>query len=99
MLLLCDPTVIYGIGPEFDGNLKRSHLNDPDNTYNTYQHPGLPPGPICSPGMASLRAAIHPEKHDYLYFVSRNDGTHHFSKSLREHNNAVIKYQKRRRSN
>lgn len=95
MLLQCDPTVIYGLGPAFDGNLKRSHLEDPGNTYNTYVHPGLPPGPICSPGKAALQAASSPDVHDFLYFVARPDGSHHFSRSLAEHNNAVIKYQRR----
>ncbi len=96
MLMQCDPTVIYGLGLSFDGNLKRSHLEDPDNPYNTYKHPGLPPGPICSPGLGSLKAAVHPEDHEYLYFVSKGDGTHYFSKTLREHNNAVRKYQLKR---
>ena len=97
MLLQCDPTVIYGLGENFDGNLRRSHLQDPTNPYNTYVHPGLPPGPICSPGKASLMAASSPEEHDFLYFVGRQDGSHHFSRSLSEHNNAVIKYQRRGR--
>jgi len=97
MLLQCDPTIIYGLGENFDGNLRRSHLQDPSNPYNTYVHPGLPPGPICSPGQGALRAASSPEQHDYLYFVARADGSHHFSRSLSEHNNAVIKYQRRGR--
>jgi len=96
MLIQCDPTIIYGLGPDFDGNLKKSDMKDKDNPYNTYVHPGLPPGPICSPGLDALRAAAHPEKHDYLYFVAKGDGTHHFSPTLQEHNNAVIKYQLRR---
>ncbi|GAB7079696.1 endolytic transglycosylase MltG [Megalodesulfovibrio paquesii] len=95
MLLQCDPTTIYGLGTSFDGNLKRSHLNDADNPYNTYQRPGLPPGPICSPGLEAIKAALHPEEHDYLYFVSMGNGTHAFSKSLEEHNRAVRKYQLR----
>ena len=94
MLLQCDPTIIYGLGETFDGNLRRSHLQDPKNPYNTYVHPGLPPGPICSPGAAALQAASAPEKHDLFYFVARQDGSHHFSRSLREHTNAVIKYQR-----
>jgi UPF0755 protein len=94
MLLQCDPTVIYGLGTNFDGNLRRSHLLDAKNPYNTYVHPGLPPGPICSPGKASLLAAASPEEHPFLYFVARPDGSHHFSRSLREHTNAVIKYQR-----
>lgn len=96
MLLQTDPTVIYGLGLSFDGNLKKKHLQDAANTYNTYRHPGLPPGPICSPGLAAIQAAANPEEHRYLYFVSRNDGEHHFSKSLKEHNRAVCKYQLRR---
>jgi len=95
MLLQTDPTIIYGLGDKFSGNLRRSHLDDPKNIYNTYQHPGLPPGPICNPGLESLKAAASPESHDYLYFVSKNDGTHYFSKSLDEHINAVNKYQRR----
>ncbi|MBG0777472.1 MAG: endolytic transglycosylase MltG [Desulfovibrionaceae bacterium] len=93
MLLQCDPTVIYGLGTAFDGNLKRKHLLDAANPYNTYRHPGLPPGPICSPGLESLRAAAAPEQHAFLYFVSRQDGTHAFSKSLSEHNRAVRRFQ------
>ena len=96
-LLQCDPTIIYGLGESFDGNLRRSHLKDASNPYNTYVHPGLPPGPICSPGRASLLAASSPEKHDLLYFVARPDGSHHFSRTLREHTNAVIKYQRKGR--
>lgn len=96
MLFQCDPTIIYGLGKEFDGRIRRSHLDDRDNPYNTYQHRGFPPTPICSPGFASLEAALFPDEHDYLYFVSRNDGSHHFSKSLREHNQAVNRYQRGR---
>lgn len=96
MLLQTDPTIIYGLGEKFDGNLRRIHLDDPKNLYNTYQHPGLPPGPICNPGLEALKAAASPEAHDFLYFVSRNDGTHYFSKSLDEHNNAVARFQLRR---
>ncbi len=97
MLLQCDPTIIYGLGETFDGNLKRFHLTDAANLYNTYVHPGLPPGPICSPGKAALEAATRPDQHDFLYFVARQDGTHHFSRTLNEHTNAVIKYQRRGR--
>ena len=96
MRLQCDPTIIYGIGPDFDGNLKRTHLRDRSNPYNTYMHAGLPPGPICSPGLASIEAALHPESHTYLYFVARGDGSHVFSKTLKEHNRYVRKYQLRR---
>ncbi|WP_207260433.1 endolytic transglycosylase MltG [Desulfovibrio sp. Huiquan2017] len=96
MLIQCDPTVIYGLGPSFDGNLKKSDLQNRDNPYNTYVHPGLPPGPICSPGLDSLMAAAHPEKHAFLYFVAKGDGSHHFSQTLEEHNRAVRQYQLRR---
>lgn len=96
MLLQADPTVIYGLGKAFDGNVKRSHLRDKNNPYNTYTHIGLPPGPICSPGLESLRAAANPEDHRYLYFVAKGDGTHYFSTNLREHNDAVVRYQLRR---
>jgi UPF0755 protein len=94
MLLQCDPTIIYGLGEAFTGNLRRSHLQDATNPYNTYVHPGHPPGPICSPGKAALMAAAYPAEHEFLYFVARPDGSHHFSRSLSEHNNAVIKYQR-----
>ena len=95
MRLQSDPTVIYGI-EDFDGDLTRTHLKTP-NPYNTYTIPGLPPGPICSPGEKSIEAALNPAPVDYLYFVSKNNGTHQFSKTLREHNRAVRKYQKRRK--
>ncbi|MFO7875815.1 MAG: endolytic transglycosylase MltG [Desulfovermiculus sp.] len=95
MRLQCDPTVIYGLGRDFDGNLTKKHLQDSSNPYNTYAHSGLPPGPICSPGLDSLQAAQNPEDHDYLYFVSKGDGSHHFSRSLKEHNRAVRLYQLR----
>ncbi len=95
MLMQADPTTIYGLGPSFNGNLRRTQLNDPSNPYNTYQHKGLPPGPICSPGLEAIGAALAPEKHDYLFFVSRNDGSHQFSKNLNEHINAVNRYQRR----
>jgi UPF0755 protein len=94
MRLESDPTVIYPI-KEFDGNLTRKHLDFQD-PYNTYQNRGLPPGPIASPGLESLKAALYPADTKYLYFVSRNDRTHHFSASLAEHNRAVRKYQLRR---
>jgi UPF0755 protein len=96
MRLETDPTVIYGI-PDFDGNLRRSHLEDPRNPYNTYQIPGLPPGPIANPGAASLRAAVEPAQSGYLFFVSRNDGTHEFSTSHAKHAAAVERFQKKRR--
>lgn len=96
MRLQCDPTTIYGLGPAFDGDLKRSHLEDAQNPYNTYAHAGLPPGPICSPGLASLQAALNPEVHDYIYFVAKGDGTHEFSATLDEHNRAVNRFQRHR---
>ena len=96
MLIQADPTVIYGLGPGFDGNLTRADLTDRSNPYNTYAHPGLPPGPICSPGLDALMAAAHPEAHAFLYFVAKGDGSHHFSRTLKEHNAAVAKFQLRR---
>ena len=96
MRLETDPTVIYGI-EDFDGNLRRRHLNDKKNPYNTYQHFGLPPGPIASPGLAALQSVVNPEENDYLYFVSKNDGTHKFSKTYAEHVEAVNKHQRRKR--
>ncbi len=92
MPLQMDPTVIYGL-KKFNGNLTRKDLRA-DNPYNTYRYPGLPPGPICNPGLASLVAALHPADTTFLYFVSRNDGSHKFSKTLAEHNRAVEAYQK-----
>jgi UPF0755 protein len=98
MRLQCDPTVIYGLGASFRGPLRKSQLEDGRNLYNTYQHPGLPPGPVCSPGLASLRAAVRPEKHSYLYFVaSGRDGKHTFSATLEEHNRAVARFRAARR--
>lgn len=96
MRLETDPTVIYGI-PDFDGNITRAHLRDRSNAYNTYRIPGLPPGPIANPGVDALLAVLQPAESDFLYFVSRGDGTHHFSETYREHTNAVRKYQLRRR--
>ncbi|MFK5927468.1 MAG: endolytic transglycosylase MltG [Desulfuromusa sp.] len=93
--LQTDPTVIYGI-KDFDGNITRKHLTTP-TPYNTYLIRGLPPGPIASPGLAALEAAAHPAETKYLYFVARGDGGHQFSKTLKEHNAAVRKYQLRRR--
>ncbi|MGE4298278.1 MAG: endolytic transglycosylase MltG [Desulfovibrionaceae bacterium] len=96
MALQSCATVIYGLGTIFDGNLTKKHLEDKTNPYNTYRHPGLPRTPICSPGLAALQAAAHPDDHKFLYFVSKKDGTHYFSKTLAEHNAAVRKYQLRR---
>ncbi len=92
MPLQMDPTVIYGLR-QFGGNLTRKDLRTP-HPYNTYRNPGLPPGPIANPGLSSLIAAVEPADTDYLYFVSRNDGSHQFSRTLREHNQAVAIYQK-----
>ncbi len=91
--LQSDPTVIYGL-PNFDGNLHKKDLSHP-SPYNTYRWTGLPPGPIASPGAEAIRAALYPAPSVYLYFVSKNDGTHQFSATLVEHNKAVEKYQKR----
>jgi UPF0755 protein len=96
MRLETDPTVIYGIA-NFDGNIRKRHLLDASNPYNTYRIRGLPPGPIASPGVDALRAVIAPSETEYLYFVSQNDGTHYFSETYREHTNAVNRFQKRRR--
>jgi len=96
MRLESDPTVIYGL-KNFDGNLKKKDLRTP-SPYNTYLNYGLPPGPIANPGRESLMAVVHPAETDYLYFVAKNDGSHYFSTTLSEHNKAVYRYQKRRRS-
>ncbi|KAI3594527.1 Murein endolytic transglycosylase MltG [Cupriavidus sp. U2] len=93
MMLQTDPTVIYGIGPAFDGNLRKKDLQT-DTPYNTYTRTGLPPTPIALPGLASLAAATTPAPSDALYFVARGDGSSHFSSSLPEHNRAVDKYQR-----
>jgi UPF0755 protein len=91
MRLESDPTVIYGI-KGFNGNLTREDLKEP-NHYNTYVIRGLPIGPIANPGLEAIKAVLFPEETDYLYFVSKNDGSHHFSKTLSEHNKAVRLYQ------
>jgi UPF0755 protein len=95
MRLESDPTVIYGIR-DFDGNIKRRHLQE-RTPYNTYKIRGLPPGPIANPGSAAIEAALFPDQTDYLYFVAKKDGTHHFSTNISDHNRAVRKYQLRRR--
>ncbi len=94
MPMQCDPTVIYALqrADRWGGNLHHDDLAF-DSPYNTYRYPGLPPGPIASPGVASLEAAVHPADADYLYFVSRNDGSHEFARTLDEHNRNVQKYQ------
>jgi UPF0755 protein len=91
MPLQSDPTVIYGL-KEFNGNLTKKDLQA-SNPYNTYRIPALPPGPICNPSLSSLKAALHPAQVPYLYFVSKNDGTHLFSETLEAHNQAVKTYQ------
>ncbi len=93
MLLQTDPTVIYGLGDAFDGNLKRSHLRA-DTPWNTYTRAGLPPTPIAMPGKAALMAAVQPAASRALYFVAKGDGHSHFSESLEEHNRAVNRYQR-----
>ena len=92
MKLQSDPTVIYALGKDFDGDIKRKDLRI-DNPYNTYRYKGLPPGPISIVSIESLEAALNPEKTDFLYFVSMKNGFHKFSKNLTEHNEAVLKYQ------
>ena len=93
MLLQSDPTVIYGL-KDFNGNLTKEDLKT-KTPYNTYLIRGLPPQPIANPGEESIRAVLYPSPKNYLYFVSKNDGTHHFSASLKEHNRAVNRYQRR----
>jgi UPF0755 protein len=93
MRLQTDPTVIYGLGETFDGNLTKVHLKT-DTPYNTYTRSGLPPTPIAAPSLGALQAALQPAKGPWLYFVSRGDGTHFFSSTLAEHNKAVAQYQK-----
>ena len=92
MRLQTDPTVIYGMGDAYQGNIRRRDL-ETYTPYNTYRIKGLPPTPIALPSAASINAALHPDDSDNLYFVARGDGSHHFSPNLKEHNNAVIKYQ------
>jgi UPF0755 protein len=94
MLLQCDPTVIYALqlAGTYDGNIRRADLSI-DSPYNTYRYAGLPPGPIAAPGRGSLEAAANPAEVNYLYFVSRNDGSHEFARTLAEHNRNVRRYQ------
>jgi UPF0755 protein len=96
MKLACDPTVIYAVKQvkPYDGVIHRSDL-ELDSPYNTYLYPGLPPGPIANPGRRSIEAALFPAESDYLYFVSRNDGSHIFSTNYRDHHRAVLQYQRR----
>ncbi len=92
MRLQSDPTVIYGMGTRYKGNIRRSDLKQ-KTAYNTYRRHGLPPTPIAMPGRDAIFSTLHPDDSDSLYFVARGDGSHYFSSSLKEHNNAVIKYQ------
>lgn len=92
MRLQADPTVIYGLGQTFDGNLRRRDLKA-DTPYNTYRRSGLPPTPIAMPGGDAIHAALHPAPGNYLYFVAKGDGSHYFSTTLKEHNRAVRRYQ------
>jgi UPF0755 protein len=94
MRLESDPTVIYGM-EHFDGNIRRKDLKTP-TPYNTYRIKGLPPGPIANPGKDSIKAVLFPPEEPFLYFVSKNDGSHHFSRTFSEHNRMVRKYQLRR---
>jgi UPF0755 protein len=96
MKLQTDPTVIYGLGELFDGNLRKVDLTS-DGPYNTYTRGGMPPTPIAMPGLASLRAALNPAQSDALYFVARGDGSSQFSRNLEDHDRAVTKYQRQGR--
>ena len=93
MKLQTDPTVIYGLGEQFDGKLRKQDLVS-DGPYNSYTRLGMPPTPIAMPGLVSLRATLHPAPTDALYFVSKGDGGSHFSSTLEEHERAVTKYQR-----
>jgi UPF0755 protein len=102
-LLQTDPTIVYGCTValprsaaclKWDGRIRRIQLDDRENAYSTYTHEGLPPGPIANPGRAALEAVMTPDRTPFLYFVSRNDGTHYFSKTVAEHNAAVVKFQR-----
>jgi UPF0755 protein len=102
-LLQTDPTIVYGCTVatprsaaclKWDGRIRRIQLDDRENPYNTYTHAGLPPGPISNPGRAALEAVMAPDGTPFLYFVAKNDGTHQFSRSVAEHNAAVVKYQR-----
>jgi len=95
MRLQTDPTVIYGIGDSYDGNIRRKDLRT-DTPYNTYTRGGLPPTPISMVGREAIHAALHPQNTSALYFVSKGDGTHYFSETVEEHNSAVRKYQLKR---
>jgi UPF0755 protein len=98
MKLQTDPTVIYGLGDSYNGNITRKHLTT-DTPYNTYTRRGLPPSPISLPGYAAIEAALHPDQTEAIYFVAKGDGSggHNFSKTLSEHNRAVKQYLKNRK--
>lgn len=98
MRLETDPTVIYGLGSTFEGNLRRKHLNDSSNLWNTYRNFGLPPTPIALAGKKAIEAALHPADGNELFFVAKGDGSHVFSATLEEHNKAVQEYQIRNRA-
>jgi UPF0755 protein len=93
MRLQTDPTIIYGLGDRYEGRLRREHLRDAENSYNTYRHGGLPPSPIALPGLGAIAAAVRPADGDALYFVARGDGSHEFSVTLEAHEAAVRLYQ------
>jgi UPF0755 protein len=97
MRLQTDPTIIYGLGDAYEGRLRRRHLRDADNLFNTYRHHGLPPTPIALPGRAAIQAALQPAAGDTLFFVARGDGSHEFNATLEGHERAVRKYQLQRR--
>lgn len=97
MRLQSDPTTIYGVYEEYQGNITKAHLQQKTD-YNTYKMNGLPKGPISNPGIEAIQAVLNPAKHDYLYFVSKNDGTHIFSETYKEHNEAVNEFQRKRQN-
>ncbi len=99
MRLQTDPTVIYGLGERYQGNLTRAHLRDSSNRWNTYRINGLPPTPIALPGAAAIAAALHPAEGDALYFVAKGDGSHAFANTLTEHESNVRRYQLSRTKN
>lgn len=97
MRLQSDPTTIYGIWERYKGNIRKSDLLE-ETPYNTYKIPSLPVGPICNPSLEAIKAVIKPEEHNYLFFVSKNDGTHVFTEKYSDHNSAVNEFQKNSKS-